>query len=50
MFTAFPDPFGIPAAFLFMLLKQRSAINPPVDKGLEEEKGKQYVVVSERLY
>lgn len=48
--TARPDPFGIPAAFLFMLLKQRSAINPPIDKSLEKEKGKQYVVVSERWF
>lgn len=30
-----------------MLLKQRSAINPPTDKALEEQKGKQYVMVSD---
>eukprot|EP00904_Undaria_pinnatifida_P010820 jgi/Undpi1/6869/HiC_scaffold_21.g09345.m1 len=42
--SASVNPFGIPAAFLFMLLKQRSAINPPIDKSLEKEKGKQYVV------
>lgn len=40
------DPFGIPAAFCYLLVRQRSAINPPSDKSLEDSKGTQYVVVS----
>lgn len=40
------DPFGIPAAFFYLLLRQRAVINPPIDKSLVESRGKQFVVVS----
>ena len=40
------DPFGIPAAFCYLLVRQRSAINPPSDKSLEDSRGTEYVVVS----
>lgn len=44
--TAPADPFGIPATFCYLLVTQRSAINPPTDKTLQDSRGKQHVVVS----
>lgn len=40
------DPLGIPAAFYFLLSRQRSSINPPTDKVVKELRGTLYVVVS----
>ena len=42
------DPLGIPAVFLYFLVRQRSRINPPTDKALKNLRGGQHVVVSER--
>lgn len=44
--TSCPDPLGIPAAFAFLLVRQRSAINPPTDARLQKTRGKEHVVVS----
>ncbi|CAN0378829.1 unnamed protein product, partial [Ascophyllum nodosum] len=37
-------PLGIPAAFWYFLLRQRSRLNPPTDKNLEDQRGLDYVV------
>eukprot|EP00904_Undaria_pinnatifida_P010819 jgi/Undpi1/6868/HiC_scaffold_21.g09344.m1 len=37
-------PFGIPAVFCYLLVRQRSAINPPSDKTLKNSRGKRHVV------
>lgn len=36
---------GIPAAFWYFLVRQKSRINPPTDKGLKDRRGGQHVVV-----
>lgn len=41
------DPLGIPAVFLYFLVRQRSRINPPTDKALKDLRGGQHIVVSE---
>lgn len=40
------DPLGIPAVFLYFLVRQRSRINPPTDKALKDLRGEQHVKVS----
>ena len=40
------DPLGIPTVFYFLLSHQRSSIDPPIDKNLEEQRGTQHAVVS----
>lgn len=47
--TARTDPVGIPVAFAFLLVRQRSSINPPTDKMLKNKRGKEYVVVRRHL-
>ncbi|CAM9489387.1 unnamed protein product [Laminaria digitata] len=37
-------PVGIPAAFCYFLVRQRSAINPPSDRSLKDARGKRHVV------
>ncbi|CAM9940108.1 unnamed protein product [Ectocarpus sp. 4 AP-2014] len=37
-------PLGIPAAFCYFLMRQRSRINPPTDKGLKDQRGRKHVV------
>ena len=40
------DPFGIPTVFYLLLSHQRSSINPPIDRNLEELRGTQHAMVS----
>ncbi|CAM9574874.1 unnamed protein product, partial [Ectocarpus sp. 12 AP-2014] len=37
-------PLGIPAVFLYFLLRQRSRINPPTDEALKKRRGGRHVV------
>ncbi|CAN0058299.1 unnamed protein product [Scytosiphon promiscuus] len=37
-------PLGIPAAFCYFLMRQRSRINPPTDKDLQDLRGRRHVV------
>ena len=48
--TARPDPLGIPAAFAFLLVRQRVSLNPPTDKRLEANRGRENVVVRKPLW
>lgn len=45
--TGGTDPLGIPAAFSYFLLRQKSRINPATDKELKDLRGANHVVVGD---
>lgn len=43
------DPVGIPAAFFYILVRQRDRINPPTDYGLSDCRGTEHFAVRNLL-
>lgn len=44
--TPHPDPIGIPAVFLYLLVRQKESINPHTHEETGDSSGTQHVVVS----